>query len=263
MTRRFEGRLIVVTGATAGIGAAASRAFVREGARVVAIARDASRLDALSQSCGGLPQLVPLRADVADGPSMRATAERVLREIGVPDVVVANAGRGMDARFVDTRDEDLRALFEVNVFGVFRTIRPFLPAMLARGSGRVLVISSVVGKRGVPFYSAYSASKFALHGMTEALQAELRGTGVSVGIVCPSSTATEFRDRSIQAGPSQPKVRVQTHTADAVAEGILRMAASRRREAVLSPEGKLMAWANKVAPSLVEAVLHRALVRKR
>lgn len=259
----LRGKTVLITGASSGIGAAAARAFVREGARVLAVARSKDRLDALAAESGGPSKLVPLVADVTDSASMQVLAEGVLRDVGTPDVVVANAGVGMDARFVDTSDTAFRSVLETNVLGVVRTVRPFLPGMLARGSGRVLVVSSVVGKRGVPNYSAYSASKFALHGMADAIRAEIHGSGVTVGIVCPSSTETEFRERAMSAGPRQHRVRVQRHSADSVAEALVKMAASRKREVVLSPEAKLMALTNKFFPGLLDRILHRVLARGR
>jgi short-subunit dehydrogenase len=186
----------------------------------------------------------------------------VLERYGPPDVIVANAGLGVDAPFVETTDETFQALFDVNVLGVVRTIRPYLPGMVARGSGRVLIISSVVGKRGVPNYSAYAASKHALHGIADALRPELLGSGVTVGIVCPSSTETEFDARKLRAGIPQRKVRVQRHSAESVARSLVRMAGWTRREMVLSPEGKLMVVVDRLAPWLMDWVLARALVKK-
>lgn len=253
---RFEGKLVLITGASAGIGRATALAFAAEGARIVAVARRGEKLAELGQE----GSLVAIVADVADGPSMEAMAARVLREVGVPDIVVANAGVGLDARFTEMTDAALRQVFEVNVFGVVRTIRPFLPGMLERRSGRILIVSSVVGLRGIPSYAAYSGSKFAVHGMAEALRTELHGSGVSVGLVCPSSTLTEFKDRTLRIGTPQRRKRLQYHSAESVARAILRMARSRRRIAVLSPEGKLMAALNVVAPGLLDRVLSRALV---
>jgi short-subunit dehydrogenase len=135
--------------------------------------------------------------------------------------------------------------------------------MVARGSGRVLLVSSVVGLRGVPNYSAYSGSKFWLHGAADAMRAELRGSGVSVGLVCPSSTATEFQEASLRRGPPQKRVRPLTHSADSVARVVVRMGRSRRRMHVCSVEGRFMRWAQVVAPGLMDAILHRVLVRGR
>jgi short-subunit dehydrogenase len=262
MAIELAGRKVLITGASAGIGRAAVEAFVAEGAFVIAVARSGERLDALQRELGGSARVAVHVADVADGAAMEAMAKSILEAHGVPDVVIANAGIGMDARFELTPDDAWLRLFEVNVFGVVRTIRPFLAGMVARGSGRVLIVSSVVGKRGTPNYSAYSATKFALHGLADALRPELHGTGVTVGIVCPSSTTTEFSERKLQAGPSQRNVRVQKHTAASVARALVRMARSTRRETTLSIEGKLMVVMNAIAPGILDWILAKALVKK-
>lgn len=257
MGKSMQGSLVLITGASAGIGLAAARAFVAEGARVVGVARDAERLDQLCADLGGSDRFVPLSADVTDAESMQSMVRKMLDEVGLPDVVVANAGIGLDATFVNTSEETLRKIFEVNFFGLVRTVQPFLPAMIERGSGRVLLISSVVGKRGLPNYSAYCASKFALHGLADALHPELHGTGVSLGIVCPSSTATEFHDRQIRQGPRQRRVRPLRHSAEKVARAIVRMAKGRRREMLLSPEGRFMVFVDTFAPRFVDRILAR------
>ncbi len=256
---RTDGRLVLITGASSGIGRAAALAFAARGDRVLAVAR---RLDALGALAALGERLSPLVADVADAASMEALAQRVLVERGVPDVVVANAGIGLDALFGETGDDALRRLFETNLIGVFRTLRPFLPGMVARGSGRALVVSSIVGKRGVPHYAGYSASKFALHGMADALRSELWGTGVSVGLVCPASTETEFRSKALRQGPAQRAVRPVRRSAESVARAIVSMAASRRRERILGFEAKLLTLADTLSPALIDWLLARALTRR-
>jgi len=262
MAMNLQGKRVLITGASTGIGRAATTAFVEAGAHVIALARSKDKLDALAAELGGPAQVTVEAADVTDGPAMEAFARAQLAGPGAPDVIVANAGLGMDARFTATSDEALRHIFDVNVFGVARTIRPFLAAMIARGSGRVLLVSSAVGKRGIPNYSAYSASKFALHGMADALRPELVGTGVTVGVVCPSSTTTEFGQNVLREGPAQVKVRVQKHSADSVARALVKMARSTRREVVLSPEAKFMVVLNWLAPGILDRVLAKILVRK-
>jgi short-subunit dehydrogenase len=254
---------VLITGATSGIGREAVLSFVRAGARVLALGRDEDRLRALREACA-TPDRVAIHAcDLLDGASMERVAQSVLAGGGAPDVVVANAGIGLDARFEHTSDDDVRAVFDTNVLGVYRTVRPYLPAMIERGSGRVLLISSVVGKRGIPNYSAYSGSKFALHGIAGALRAELHGTGVRVGLVCPSSTTTGFHERVRRSGPAQRRVRLASHTAESVAGAIVAMARSDRREIVLSAEGKAMAWTEKFLPGLLDVLLGRVLVDRR
>lgn len=252
-------RLVLISGASDGIGRASARGFLARGDRVIAVGRDVERLRSLADESGPGDRLLPIAADVTDAGSMNAMVARVLAEAGAPDVVVANAGLGLDARFTEMSDADLHAVFAVNVFGLVRTVRPFLQGMLDRGSGRVLLISSIVGKRGVPHYSAYSASKFALHGIADALRAELWRSGVTVGVVCPASTQTAFSEHARRSGPQQRRVRPRRHSAESVARAIVRMAGSTRRETILGFEAKLLTLADLIAPGLVDRMLARTL----
>ena len=263
MTASPDTRVVLVTGASAGIGRAAALAFAKEGATVLAVARRKELLERLAAEPDAGGRIVPMVADVADGHSMDALAAAVLARYRTPDILVANAGIALDARMTETSDAALEEILEVNVVGVFRTIRPFLRGMIARGSGRILVVSSIVGKRGTPGYTAYSASKFALHGMAEVLRPELHGTGVTIGLICPSSTLTELDEMKRRVGPQRPSFRVARHSAESVARAIVRMARSERREVILSAEAKLMNWGNHVAPGLVDWILAKALVKPR
>jgi short-subunit dehydrogenase len=262
MTAKLQGKLVLITGASTGIGAASARAFVARGARVVGVARNRQKLESLAAELGGAERFVPWVADVTDAASMRTMTSGVLDRIGVPDVVLANAGVGLDALFVETTDELLQTVLDVNVLGLLRTVRPFLPPMIRRGSGRVLFISSVVGKRGIPHYAGYAASKFALHGMADSLHCELHGTGVSLGVICPTSTTSEFHDRILREGPAQRRYRPRLQSAESVARAIVRMAVSRRREIVLSAEARFMVFLDHIAPKLVDAILARMMLHR-
>jgi short-subunit dehydrogenase len=262
MADDLRGRVVLITGASSGIGRAAARRFLSRGSRVVGLARSPEPLAELGREAGPAGEFVPMVADVTDAARMREVATQVVDELGVPDVVVANAGVGLDALFEKTSDEALRRVFEVNVFGLVRSVRPFVAGMRRRGSGRILLISSIVGKRGIPYYSAYSASKFALHGLAEALRTELYGSGVSVGLVCPSSTDTGFHDRALREGPGQRRVRPRRHSAESVADVVVAMATSRRREIVVSAEAKLLSLASRLVPGLVDRLLARMLTNR-
>jgi short-subunit dehydrogenase len=255
----MTGSLVLLTGASSGIGRHAAIAFAGAGARVVGLARRTEALESVAREIGDSSRFVAIQADVADEGSMARATSRISTEFGTPDIVVANAGVGLDALFTKTTDEALLKVFDVNVFGLVRTVRPFVDPMVERGSGRILLISSIVGKRGIPYYSAYSASKFALHGMAEALRAELWGSGVTVGLVCPGSTETEFQENALRNGPKQRRVRPRRHSAESVARVIVRMAGSRRREVVIGVETKALALASRLAPGLVDRMLARML----
>jgi len=257
----LNGRKVLITGASAGIGRAAAHRFLAEGADVWALARSRDRLEELSAEAGGPPRLVPIVADVSDGPRMEEATGRILSELGVPDVIVANAGIGLDARFENTKDADLARVFEVNVFGLIRTLRPFVRPMAERGSGRILLVSSIVGKRGVPNYTAYSGSKFAVQGIAETVRTELLHSGVKVGVVCPASTESEFRDRTLRDGPQQNQKRLARHSADSVAMAIVKMVRSGRREKGLTVEGKLLHYANKFIPGILDRILYRVMLK--
>jgi short-subunit dehydrogenase len=256
-------RTVLITGASEGIGRASVRAFAARGDRIVAVARNEERLRTLETEVPDASQLSFHVADVADAASMTAMAEAVLADGGAPDVVLANAGVGLDALFVETTDEALQRVLEINVVGLVRTVRPFVPGMLERGRGRILLVSSIVGKRGIPHYAAYSASKFALHGIADALRAELYGTGVSVGVVCPASTSTDFQKHADRIGPAQHRVRPRRHTPESVAHAIVRMAGSTRREMILGMEAKLMTFVDAIAPGIIDRVLARMLTRRK
>ena len=256
---RFQNKLVLITGASAGIGKATAELFVADGARVIGTGRNQTRLDAVAKQLGDA--FIPLIADVADADSM-STMVRQVDEIGLPDIVIANAGIGHDAHFVETSDEAWRNLFETNVFGAVRTIRPFLPAMIERGSGRVLLISSVVGKRGIPHYAAYSASKFALDGMADVLRVELVGSGVSLGTIYPSSTESQFQDNTTRVGTEKKPPRPYRHSTLKVAKAIVHMSTTRRTEMLLSLEGNAMSLLDKISPRLVDAILARVLRRR-
>jgi short-subunit dehydrogenase len=183
MTRPGDG-VVWITGASAGIGRALALRFARAGYRVAASARGAEALASLAAEAGGRIEAIPL--DVTDGAAMRQTVAR-LEPISL---AVLNAGSHSPMGAADFSVEKLRRLFEVNVFGVAHGLEAVLPGMLARRAGKVAIVASVAGYRGLPTAVAYGATKAALINMAEALKLELEGTGVSVALVCPGFVDT-------------------------------------------------------------------------
>jgi NAD(P)-dependent dehydrogenase (short-subunit alcohol dehydrogenase family) len=180
-----EPRTVVVTGGAKGIGRATVERFAALGDRVVALGRDEAALAALdveSRVC-----------DVTD----EAAVERVFGEIGAVDVLVNNAGMGESAPLHRTTLESWRRHIDVNATGPFLCLRAVVSGMRERGTGAVVTVASTAGRAGVPYTTAYTASKHAVIGLTRAVAAELAGTGVRINAVCPTFVRTEMTDRSI------------------------------------------------------------------
>lgn len=216
----LEGRSALVTGASRGIGEATARALASAGADVWLLARSAGRLEELAVAVGG--HAVP--ADVGDA-SLDPALEEVGEAVGgAPDVVVNAAGVFDLAPVRETGLETLDEHWRVNVRGPFRVIRAFLPGMLRRGSGTVVSIGSVAGRRPLPGNAAYGASKYALRGLHEILTEELRGSGVRATLVEPAATDTPLWDPlDPDADPDLPDRDAMLRPRD-VAEAVLHAA---------------------------------------
>ena len=192
--------LVLITGASSGIGQALAQAYLQRGWRVALLAR---RTDVLAQWLHSLPltlradQTCILGADVGDPDSMLAAAQQCMARMGLPDVVIANAGISLG---VDTAEHEDLAVFEqvlrTNTLGVAHTFHPFIRAMQARGHGQLVGIASVAGIRGLPGHAAYCASKAAVISYCESLRGELRSQGVQVITLAPGYIATPLTARN-------------------------------------------------------------------
>ena len=183
--------LVLVTGASRGIGAAVAEAFAARGDRLALVARDADALAEVVRRCteaGGEARVFV--CDVTDGAAVDALATSVRDWAGTPDAVVNNAGLFEPGGILETSPEAFRRQMEVNVVSAFLVTRAFLAAMRARGSGRILMMGSVASIRGYPGGAAYGAAKHALLGLARSVRQEMLGTGVSVTTLLPGATRT-------------------------------------------------------------------------
>lgn len=213
----LKGRTVLIAGATRGIGAACARKVASAGADVVLLARTAARLEEAAEELGGRA----LPADLGSEASVRTALEGLLDEGVVPDVVVNAAGvfdlEPLARASVETLDRNLR----VNLRGAFLLIRSVLPSMLARGSGLIVSVGSVAGRKAFPGNGAYAASKYGLRGLHEVLLEEIRGSGVRATLLEPGAVDTTIWDPMTPDAREDLPSREDMLTVDEVADAVL------------------------------------------
>ncbi len=191
--RSVQGKVVVLTGASAGIGRDTAVRLARHGATVIGAARDLARLERLATAA---PGVVPVRCDVAEADDRERLVAYALDRYGRVDALVNNAGLGWEGLLEDMPRERLEYLYAVNVVGLIDLCRLVLPSMLAEGRGDIVNVSSMAGHVTTPPFSVYSSTKSAVNGFTDALRREVRGRGVRVHLVLPGPIETEWLPRS-------------------------------------------------------------------
>lgn len=211
MSSRFAGQTVWITGASSGIGEALAVAWSREGARLVLSARNAVELERVRKRCAHpeLHKVQPL--DLMKGGDIERAAAGVLRELGHIDILVHSGGVSQRSSAAETGLDVDRSIMEVNYFGTIALTKAVLPSMIARRSGHIVPISSVIGHVGIPQRSAYAASKHALHGFFDALRAETAKHGLRVTIVCPGYIRTNISENAIRADGTRHGQLDETH----------------------------------------------------
>lgn len=259
----LEGRVIAITGASAGIGEACARQFARAGAPVALSARRADRLasvvDAIHASNG---RAIAVPGDVTVEADVDALLARAIGTFGRLDVVIANAGAGYHGTIEETPPDVARRLMEVNYMGTFLTARAAVRQFRRQGSGHLVIVSSIVARRGIGGTGAYGATKAAQLGLAESLRAELAGSGIHVTVVFPVSTQTEFHDAMMRdyghaIGALGPK-----QGADAVAGAIGRAIVKPRPEVYPYALARALAVVNVIAPGLADRLVRRFARRR-
>jgi short-subunit dehydrogenase len=203
MARRLENMVVAITGASSGIGAALARELHRRGARLALCARRTELLESLNASLGGAHFVMP--CDVSDPAQCESFVARAAEHFGRLDTLVCNAGYGMIREAADTSHDEMRRMFETNVFGTIDCLRPAVKLMSTQDPrdgwrGQIMIVTSAAARRGVPYLGCYSATKYAQLGFAEALRVELRPQQIAVTSVHPISTSTEFGQVAERAG---------------------------------------------------------------
>lgn len=251
--RELKDKRVLITGASQGIGRALALATAREGCRLVLTARTADLLDQVAREVQALgAQVATVAGDVTDANARRQMLAVCQSRFGGLDILINNAGVGATGHFVEASPERLRRIMEVNFFAPAELIREAFPLLRAGNQPLIVNISSIVGKRAVPARSEYSASKFALQGLSEALRAELVRFGIDVLVVSPGLTATRFAESMLEHKARAPMDHMRSLSPEAVAQATLRAMKRGKNELVLTWQGKLFVLASRWFPRLVD-----------
>lgn len=255
---RIDGKHVIVTGASSGIGRALAVSLAARGAALTVAAR---REDELKKLAGEIverfpsaPRPVVVRCDVASPADVSWLIGGAIERLGVVDALINNAGVSVYGGAERTRAEDLSAVMSVNFFGAMNCMREVLPFMTRRESGLIVNVASVAALFGVPYLSAYCASKAALVAASQSLRAELAGSGVRIMIVYPGYTATEIFERETNVGGAR-RPSGSYAPANQVAEAIVRGIERDARDLVLTSRGRALYVLRGIAPSVVERAL--------
>ena len=256
----FDRKVVLITGACAGIGRALAARFAQGGARLVLLDLDQAALDSLAQHLADHhnAQVLALRCDVADAPAVSAAVALAVERFGGIDVLVNNAAIAQSSPFAETDQAVFQRVMAVNYFGALHCTQAALPSILAR-RGQIVVMSSLSGFAPMLRRSAYNASKHALHGLFETLRLELADSGVNVMLVCPGFTATDIRKHALVGDGSvtpQPLPLVgKVYAPQDTAEAIYRAAVRRKRLLVHSNVNWSARLLARFAPRLFERLL--------
>jgi short-subunit dehydrogenase len=261
MKQEIRDKVVIVTGASSGIGRATSLALARRGARLALVARRQAHLIQLQQDIqkfGASAEILVLDLQLAS--NVKAMIEFVYESFGRIDVLINNAGFGYFGTVEETTPAIAREIFELNFEAPVLASQLVIPIMRAQKSGHIINVSSIAGKRGLPLSGIYCATKFALNGITEAMRIEVHSAGIHVSLINAAATDTEFRDhvRHMNAVRQfKPIGRVQA--AEEVAAAILRCVERPKAEVYPLLESRFVVWVNAIAPVLLDRLMLRYL----
>lgn len=254
----FTDQVVIITGASSGIGREIARVFSREGAVVVLAARSARALEELAQELRAQSgRVLTVPTDVSHVDQLQRLVHVTLQVFGRIDVLVNNAGQGLALWAHELTPEQIEGLFRVNTLSAINLTRLVLPGMMARRQGMIINVSSVAGKVGVPSDTVYAATKFALNGFGQGLRAEVAGYNIKVLTVCPFFTSGTGFGQNVPGHAQPPRNPLRRMSARQVAEQTVAAAAAGQHELILGRPARAGVFLNNVAPGLVDWALAR------
>jgi len=266
MNKSVKDKVVIITGATSGIGKACAEAFGREGAKVVITGRNAEKLKETQiflekQNI----EVLALQLDVSKENDNKELAEKTIERFGQLDILINNAGISMRALFKDLDLSVMKSLMDINFWGTVYATKYCLPHII-KTKGSIVGVSSIAGFRGLPARTGYSASKFAMQGFLEALRTEMRTQNVHVLIACPGYTSSNIRNTALlQDGTAQgssPKDEQKMMSSEECANHILKATKKRKNILILTSQGKLTVFLNKLFPSFMDKLVLNAIAKE-
>lgn len=261
VTSEFKDKVIIITGASSGIGRELALQLAREGAWLSLAARDGDRLRLVAKECHECrARVMIIPTDVGQEEQCKRLIDDTVQEYGRIDVLINNAGSGVKGDFEEYPDLKLfKSLMDVNFFGSVYCTYYALPH-LKKSKGRIVAVSSLLGKIATPGNTAYSASKFAMAGFFDALRYEVKKSGVSITTVYPGPVITEFAEKMLKLdgtpqGPQARKLYPGSMKAETCARIIIGAASARKRQVVMTLYGVIGNWLNQLFPGLAEAII--------
>jgi len=250
--KKLENKVVLITGASMGIGEALARVFAAEGAKLALAARSLDKLEALARS---LPtEAVSIQTDMSQPAEVRAMVEKTVAHFGRLDILINNAGVGMYAAIAEMKPEQFEHLVAINWLGPVHAIQAAVPHMRKQGGGEIINIASVAGQVAIPWMGAYCSTKFALKALSNSLRMELKPDHIHVLLVCPGRVKTPFPENAYKAFDTRPFFPGGI-SAERVARAVLRAALARRREIVVPAHNRLFAWLHALFPAFVDQIM--------
>jgi dehydrogenase/reductase SDR family member 7B len=262
----MKNKVVVITGASSGIGKACAWQFVKMGSKVVLAARSIDKLESISQEMRSLGySVLAVQVDVSKESDCQRLISETIKTYNSIDVLVNNAGISMRAILEEMDLSVIKKVMDVNFYGTVFCTKFALPHLL-KSKGTVVGMSSIAGFKGLPARTAYSASKFAMHGFLESLRIENLKKGLHVLIACPGFTASNIRNTALSKNgkvqQESPRDESKMMTPEKVAEYVYFSVMKRQNSLVLTINGKLTVLLNKLLPSLVDRLVYNHLKKE-
>ena len=253
----IKNKVVIVTGASSGIGEATARAFGREGAKVVLAARRVDKLQILAQEIDSMntgAETLVIQADLSKLEDIQAMIAQTIKKFKRIDILVNNAGFGR-LDWLENLDpiKDIQAQIDLNVLGVIQTTRQVLPVMMEQRAGSIINMCSMAGLVATPTYTVYAASKHAVHGFSEALRREVKPWGIDVSLIYPGGVVTEFTQHAgIKRKTNARTPKSMLLTAEQVANAVINLVRRPRRMLIIPWLWSVTVFMNRFLPGLVD-----------